>query len=500
MKFSKAGNAPQTSSPFTEERESRRLERWRFYLYLLSCLPLFYLAWVNRNYQLDDALIYLRYVRNFLNGEGLVYNPGVYFNGLTSPLYSYLMILSGALIKNLQTANILLAAIFHASALIVFTEVFFIKRSLAARCLFIILTGTFPYFFLVYGMETPLFMLMIGLCLYCYRIEQYFWLGVFSGLLILTRVEGIFLVSVLLVGYLIRHRRLPAYQYFIIPFCLVAANLIFNRLYYGAYLPATGSAKIWQGQSGLWGEGWLFLQAGYLSGWVFGSNRLYLFTIAVLALLGVINSIRIAGNREIHWIAAAFLIGYSCFFIFLNIPNYHWYYAPYFMFALVYCTEGIIFLANRLSRIFRNQGLWVARSSILLLVSTLIYWGSSIASVGRGSFTPYKNIGIWLNQNTEENAQIALVEIGTVGWYSHRYIVDILGLVNPLNARFIGEKKFEEWLNHYSPDYILIHDPPWPHETGAGKAQAAGRFEPDLRFNFSGYGLLRKVPQPVSQP
>lgn len=209
MKFSKAGNVPQTPSPLAGE--GRRSERWRFYLYLLSCLPLFYLAWVNRNYQLDDALIYLRYVRNFLNGEGLVYNSGVYFNGLTSPLYSYLMILSGALIKDLQTANILLAAILHASTLIAFTEVFFIKRSLAARCLFIILAGTFPYFFLVYGMETPLFMLMIGLCLYCYRIEQYFWLGVFSGLLILTRVEGIFLVAVLLAGYLIRHRRLPAY-------------------------------------------------------------------------------------------------------------------------------------------------------------------------------------------------------------------------------------------------------------------------------------------------
>ncbi len=30
-------------------------------------------------------------------------------------------------------------------------------------------------------------------------------------------------------------------------------------------------------------------------------------------------------------------------------------------------------------------------------------------------------------------------------------------------------------LNHYSPDYILIHDPPWPHEAGAGTVRAAGR-------------------------
>jgi len=500
MKFSKVGNAHQIPSLFSGKDEHRELERWRFFLYLLSCLPLFYLAWVNRNYQLDDALIYLRYIRNFLNGEGLVYNLGAYFNGLTSPLYSYLIILAGVLVNNLQTANILSAAIFHASALIIFTEVFFIQQSLTIRCLFIFLAGTFPYFFLVYGMETPLFMLMIGLCVYCYRKEQYFWLGVFSGFLILTRVEGVFLVVVLLVGYLLRHRRLPTYKYFIVPLCLVSANLIFNRLYYGAYLPATGSAKIWQGQSGLWGEGWLFLQVGYLFGWVFSSSYLYLFTVTILSLLGFINSIWIPGNREIHCIAAAFLVGYSCFFIFLNIPNYHWYYAPYFMFALVYCTEGILFLANRLSRILRDRWLWAARSSIVLLVATLIYWGSSVAGINRSSFTPYKNIGIWLSQNTEKDAKVALVEIGTIGWYSHRYIVDILGLVNPLNARFIGEKKFEEWLNHYSPDYILIHDPPWPHEVGAGKARGAGRFERDLRFNFAGYELLKRVPQPALIP
>lgn len=86
-----------------------------------------------------------------------------------------------------------------------------------------------------------------------------------------------------------------------------------------------------------------------------------------------------------------------------------------------------------------------------------------------------------------------MVEIGIIGWYSNRPIIDILGLVSPLNARFIGERKFEEWLKHYSPDLILIHDPPWPHEVGAVNALAAGRFEPDPRFDFQKYRLLRKT-------
>ncbi|HRC70712.1 MAG TPA: hypothetical protein PLS42_13790 [Candidatus Competibacter denitrificans] len=141
---------PRTSDPSSSLSLLGKIahSKSRLFIDLCCCLPLFYLAWVNRHYQLDDALIYLRYVRNFLNGEGLVYNEGVYFNGLTSPLYSYLLILAGALVSNLQVATILLAALFHASALLVLSETFFAKRPLATRCLFILLAGTFPYFFL----------------------------------------------------------------------------------------------------------------------------------------------------------------------------------------------------------------------------------------------------------------------------------------------------------------------------------------------------------------
>ncbi|MCB1776385.1 MAG: hypothetical protein KDI50_03010, partial [Candidatus Competibacteraceae bacterium] len=36
-----------------------------------------YLAWMNRHYQLDDALIYLRYVRNFLASPSFYSSWGV---------------------------------------------------------------------------------------------------------------------------------------------------------------------------------------------------------------------------------------------------------------------------------------------------------------------------------------------------------------------------------------------------------------------------------------
>jgi len=58
-----------------------------------------YLSYRNRDFQFDDGLIYQRYVRNWLDGAGLVYNRGERFNGLTSPFYSYLVMATAAVMR-----------------------------------------------------------------------------------------------------------------------------------------------------------------------------------------------------------------------------------------------------------------------------------------------------------------------------------------------------------------------------------------------------------------
>ena len=57
-------------------------------LFLAPILLASYFGYLWREYQLDDALIYLRYIKNFQEGHGLVYNPGERFNGLTSPFFT----------------------------------------------------------------------------------------------------------------------------------------------------------------------------------------------------------------------------------------------------------------------------------------------------------------------------------------------------------------------------------------------------------------------------
>lgn len=62
----------------------------------------------------------------------------------------------------------------------------------------------------------------------------------------------------------------------------------------------------------------------------------------------------------------------------------------------------------------------------------------------------------WVDQNTPQNARIASVETGAVGWYCNRYLIDIVGLTTPQNARYTAKRDFSSWLEE-KPDYIVVH-------------------------------------------
>lgn len=72
--------------------------------YLATITILLHQSWLVRHFQMDDAFIYLRYVQNAIDGNGLVFNVGERFNGLTSPLYAYLLVALAWLSGNAQAA------------------------------------------------------------------------------------------------------------------------------------------------------------------------------------------------------------------------------------------------------------------------------------------------------------------------------------------------------------------------------------------------------------
>jgi len=456
----------------------------------ISC----YFAFIMKDYTSDDALIYYRYIQNCLDGKGLVYNVGERFNGLTSPLYTYLSLGTAALFQNILYTQIGLGALF-----LFLTSVMLIpllKDDLPSPLLIVLppLLASSVFFYKTFGLETMLFLFLTVLALLLYIKQKYFLLSVISTLLLLTRGESIFLLFTLLFFHFRDRRGTLSFKLLFVPAGILGIHFIFMYLYYGSFLPHTLTAKIAQGKSGCWGRFAFLHHSQFFFEWYFGQSFWLISLLAATAVMGLYS---IAKSRLIM-IMTIFLTLYCMFYIVLNIPDYFWYYGYLFLMLYIFFVLGMktlyrIFAAMKNSKL-RKTGYGIITAVFMFVFLKQLTISHANLNNAHGQ-TEYITIGKWIETNTEPNAKIACIEIGHIGWYSKRYIIDILGLVNPYNAEFIGKRKFDEWLKYYTPDYILVWVPLRPHERSVKKLLAAKQYTVFHEFDFSGwkFQLLKKT-------
>jgi arabinofuranosyltransferase len=122
-----------------------------------------YLSYLNRRFQLADALIYQRYFRNFLDGYGLVFNLGERVNALTSPLFSYLSIVVSSAVGSVALASVIISGTALFLALAVWWRVYANVLDPVSATVGVGVALLFPYLYVTFGMETCLFLLVLGL-------------------------------------------------------------------------------------------------------------------------------------------------------------------------------------------------------------------------------------------------------------------------------------------------------------------------------------------------
>jgi hypothetical protein len=448
------------------------------------------LGYVHRNYQLDDALIYHRYFQNALDGNGLVYNVGERFNGLTSPLYTYLSLLMSLVVGDVQTAQLAISVVGLCGIIVGLQFLLRYDVSWLTLVVLPLLVASHTYFYWLFGLETLILLSGMLLALVFYRSGSYRELAVVLALLILTRGEMVFLLVAFFIEHLRLRRSFPSWRVFVVPAALLLAAYGFNWLYYGSPLPDTMSAKIYQGQSGLWGRYVPFMRVYAHPEHYFDSNPFLIGCYLILALVGAVRSL----HTQIGRVLVLFLVFYWAFFLGLRIPSYFWYHAPSYLIWIIYAALGfdavVGFAMRRNLRLKRTLGVTAATVTVVAVATVHgMYTVRFVASSGPPG--QYRAIGEWMDENLEADASVGLAEIGAVGWYSRRRIVDLCGLVSPHNARFLGHNDYDSWIVTYRPDYILLHRDLWTIETGAARAALDGRYTDDPRFPFSGFRLLR---------
>jgi hypothetical protein len=203
----------------------------------------------------DDAFITYRYADNLRQGLGLLYNPGEWVLGTTTPLYALLLAGLGLFLYDLQMLGHWLAVLSWIAASWAAIALLWQEGWPRAGLVAGLLLAVQPYFLLSLGMETAL---VVALMLWV----AWAWLGgrkplavVLAAALILARHDGALWLLVLGLEIWRREKKLPWREAASVS-ALVLPWFLYAFWRYGSFLPNSAAAKFGQNQLMPFGGRW----------------------------------------------------------------------------------------------------------------------------------------------------------------------------------------------------------------------------------------------------
>ncbi len=410
---------------------------------------------------LDDAMITFRVAENLAFGRGFVYNLGERVQVTTTPLYAIVLVpaiwLFGAAPPAALALNLMLAALMPVLA-------YDLGRRLAGRITGIgggLLLIVSPFLVMAFSMESYLYVAMILASMDAYVSRRYRLAGILVGLTALVRGDAVLLAACMLVYDLLAFRRL--YWRLIVPAIAIPAGwYLFAWLYFGSLFPATLGAKVAQGQFNWLRENFIEGLLDYLSDWSSEGERTLYFLFPLLLVIGLIRAIW----RERPWLI---MVGrdllYILAFALLNVPSADWYYAPLMPGVAMLTARGVQVVAEGAAQLLPAHrpkgrvGLAAGAAGLMLVILlNLLYPLTSeiIQEHPDWKAMTYPPTARWIAQNTNASATLATIDIGHLGYWSNRRIIDIVGLAQPDVAPHIAAGDFSYAIRHYRPDLVLL--------------------------------------------
>jgi hypothetical protein len=381
----------------------------------------------------DDAFISYRYVRNFLGGIGLVYNPGEQVEGYTNFLFIVLMALVGAFGGNYIAFSKVLGIASGVAILLIsylwMWQIIKEKKGIWAVSAPVLLVANAAFaYWAISGLETLFFAMLVLLGLYLADRKSLFFAPVL-GLATLTRPEGGLIFAAVLVYYLFRRAVSwkEIIKYMVVYAALVLPQFIFRIWYYHDILPNPFYAK-----TGLAAE---YLSAG--SGYLIHFFQQYGFW-GVLLLLPLLNIRRLAREFGLGlFVTVIFMI----YIIIIGGDVLHGY---RFMIPIL----PLLYILFALSVLNLNQRLFKSRAVIGTIISSIVLIAATSATffIARPEMLKIRaqenglinKMTTWsrmVHSSGIPNMTIACSTIGAFGYYNNYTVIDMLGLTDRTIAK-----------------------------------------------------------------
>ncbi len=270
------------------------------------------------------------------------------------------------------------------------------------------------------GMETPLFTWLSLLLVFLYKRERPLWMqGVVGGLLIVTRVEGILLVGLVWLWNLKRNTWRGQVVLALTTVLITLPMFGVNWSVGGMFLPNTWAAKgltIHQPEAGI-----VFL-GEYVFMLLLGLNVLLVPTILFFLH---------ASRSQIRQFALpiAWVLLLLCVYVFTFPIAYHHlrYMMPTLPWWILFGVSGTAMLWQK------NRAVgWMQLGITAVFAAGMVGFGANVYAWNVQNINgQHVAVGKWLESHTPTDTVVAAEDIGGIGYFSHRQVVDIQGLVTP---------------------------------------------------------------------
>jgi len=225
---------------------------WKYLTFAFILTIAFFILLFNTGWASDDAYITLRTVHNFVTGDGLVWNLGERVQVYTHPLWMFF--LSAIYFFTREDFFTLIFTSIAVSVAFAFYSFAFVVKD-AVKAFILLSCFVFSKAFIDYstsGLENPLSHMLIAVfILLFYDKDQteknFFKLCILSALLLLIRLDFIFLIGPSLLYRLSTHRSFKTLRWAILFFLPLWLWEIFSIIYYGFPLPNTAYGKLCTG-------------------------------------------------------------------------------------------------------------------------------------------------------------------------------------------------------------------------------------------------------------
>jgi len=422
-------------------------------------------------FPLDDSWIHLTYARNLAEHGEWAFRLGERSAGSTAPLWTVLLSI-GFLLRLAPYAWTYFLGWVVLTILAIHAESIAQKlvRSYKPRIpwvgLFFVLAWHLTWS-AVSGMETLLhgFIALALLAELMSGSRRYLALGLFAGLSIWVRPDGLTLLGPILVTAFLNEKSWPSRGQAVVKILigfgsLFVPYLLFNLALSGNPMPNTFYAK----------------QAEYEAFWLSKSltERInnYLWPIIaspfVVLIPGAILWL-IKKLREKNWGAISGVIwffGYVGIY-FMRLPAYQHgrYIIPALPILYLWGLLGMLQFVTSPGANRRIVFLWQVLTGAICIAFGLIaarqnafdvYWIESEMVVTAN----------WVKQNIPSDALLAVHDIGALGYYVQNPMLDMAGLITPEVVPFIrDENRLAEYLDSNSIDYLIVFASDYPQLT-----------------------------------